>query len=100
MIKQLLAAGVLMTVLASPAAAQSLRDIFPDAEQAGILPMETIISLARDAVDGTIKEVELERKHGAWVYEVEVVAPNGQETELLFDASSGKILSRKHKRRG
>jgi uncharacterized membrane protein YkoI len=60
--------------------------------------VETIVALARDVVDGTIKEVELERKHGAWVYEVEVLAPNGQETELLFDAGSGKVLSQKIKR--
>ena len=95
MTKRFLAIGALVTMLAVPAAGQSLRDVFPDAEHAGILPMETIVALARDAVDGTIKEVELERKHGAWVYEVEVVAPNGQRTELLFDASSGKILSKK-----
>lgn len=98
MTKRFLAAGALIAILAGPASAQSLRDIFPEAEQAGILPMETILALARDAVPGTIKEIELERKRGAWVYEVDVVAPNGQTTEVIFDANSGKILSQKLER--
>lgn len=95
MAKRILLIVALNAVFASPTAAQSLRDIFPDAEQSGFLPMETILTLARDAVPGTVTEIELERKRGAWVYEVDVVAPSGHKTEVLFDASSGKILSQK-----
>ena len=37
-------------------------------------------------------ELELEEKHGRYIYEVELLTVQGQVRELKFDASSGKLL--------
>ncbi|MDY0249180.1 MAG: PepSY domain-containing protein [Pseudomonas sp.] len=37
-------------------------------------------------------ELELEEKHGRYVYEVELLTGHGQVRELKFDASSGELL--------
>ncbi len=37
-------------------------------------------------------ELELEEKHGRYVYEVELLTVQGQVRELKFDASSGELL--------
>lgn len=37
-------------------------------------------------------ELELEEKHGRYVYEVELLTTYGQVRELKFDASSGELL--------
>lgn len=99
MLNRLFAGIALLVVTAGAASGQSLSDILPATGNAGILPMETIVAEVREAIEGTITEIELEHKRGAWVYEVEVVSQDGRKTELLLDARSGKILSQKMERR-
>ena len=65
-------------------------------QQAGaILPLETIIERAQAVHPGRIIEVELEEKHGRYIYEIESVDKKGQVQEMKFDAKSGKLLSSK-----
>ncbi|MCC3244337.1 PepSY domain-containing protein [Methylocystis sp. WRRC1] len=84
---------------AGAASADDLFDILPSTNDSAILPMETILARAHEAAPGTVTEIELERKRGRWVYEVEVLSPNGRKTELLIDARTGQILSQKIERR-
>jgi uncharacterized membrane protein YkoI len=98
MLKHFIAASSLLILVSGAAQGQSLSDVFFPTQPGGILPIETIVSEARAAVDGSITEVELERKRGAWVYEVEILSPDGRKTELVMDAQTGRILSRKNGR--
>lgn len=94
--KLLLLCGALVFVCGARAAnADDLSDIFASSAADGIVPVETVLSAARSEIDGTITEIELERKRGAWLYEVEVTSTDGRKWELLFEASSGRLLSRK-----
>ena len=70
-----------------PVAARKLSD-------AGIiLPLEKIVAAAKAVKPGEILETELERKHGRYVYEVEILDMRGQVWEVKLDAKSGKLIA-------
>jgi len=70
-----------------PVAARKLSD-------AGIiLPLEKIVAAARAVKPGEILETELERKHGRYVYEVEILDARGQVWEVKLDAKTGKLIA-------
>ena len=59
-----------------------------------ILPLERIID--NDRVRGRrLLDVELEKKHGEYMYEVEVVDERGNVMEFRFDAKTGETLREK-----
>ncbi len=60
-----------------------------------ILSQETIIERAAEQHPGRVTEVELERKGGRYVYEIDVVDDRGVKTEFKIDAKSGELLSSK-----
>jgi uncharacterized membrane protein YkoI len=41
---------------------------------------------------GRVIEVELERDDGRWIYELELVSPEGRLYEMEIDAASGTVL--------
>jgi uncharacterized membrane protein YkoI len=43
---------------------------------------------------GTIEEGEIEKHRRGYVYEVEVIAANGDEWDLDIDATNGKVLKK------
>jgi outer membrane murein-binding lipoprotein Lpp len=47
---------------------------------------------ALGAVQGEVKETELEREGGSAVYEVEIAGKDGRLREVTVDASSGRVL--------
>ncbi len=61
-------------------------------ESGQILPLEKILDISRKEVDGKVLEVELERKRGQLIYELEILDNNGQVWELKVNASNGKII--------
>jgi uncharacterized membrane protein YkoI len=85
--------------LAAPAAAQFGRkdERIRTAWEAGrISPFSTVISALATEADGPVIEVELEEEDDApsgWVYEVEILGPEG-EIELELDARSGEVVDR------
>ena len=48
---------------------------------------------ATDKVPGTVDEVDLDEEGGNVVYEVEVTAKDGTETDVIVDAGNGRILA-------
>ena len=48
---------------------------------------------ATDKVPGTVDEIDLDEEGGNVVYEVEVTAKDGTETDVIVDAGNGKILA-------
>ncbi len=94
MSKKIAFATVFFLASAGAASAQSLEDIFAPAANDGVVPMEHILAAVRQDVGGMVTEIELERKKGRWIYEVEV-ARDKEKIELTYDAHSGALLSRK-----
>lgn len=60
-----------------------------------ILPLETILENLKKRVSGHILEVEMERKKGSFIYEIELVDEYGVVKEFVFDASNGHLLKEK-----
>lgn len=85
---------VLASLDVGAARAQNLLDFLTPSQGEALQPMETILAAARAAVPGHVMEIELERKRGVWVYEVEVLPQSGgRKKELIFDAQTGALLS-------
>lgn len=60
--------------------------------QRWVLPLPRILDAAAAAVPGTVLEVELEREHGVWIYEVKIVTARGRMVELELDAATAQVL--------
>jgi uncharacterized membrane protein YkoI len=63
-------------------------------EAGEIVPLAEILDLAQAAVPGQPLEVELEREEGRWIYEVEIVTPDGRMVQTLWDAKTKELLKR------
>lgn len=57
-----------------------------------ILSLEKISQKAKSYKPGEILEVELEKKHGRYVYEVDILDAGSQVWELKLDAKTGQLL--------
>ncbi|MBF0175766.1 MAG: PepSY domain-containing protein [Magnetococcales bacterium] len=61
--------------------------------QAGIiLPLEKILKASQNFQRGRLLEVKLKRRHGGYIYELELVTQQGIVWELEFDATNGVLL--------
>ena len=76
----------------------SARDLSQDQalklrKEGKVLSSQTLIERALERhPKARLLELELEEKHGRYVYEVELLTVQGQVRELKFDASSGELL--------
>jgi uncharacterized membrane protein YkoI len=61
-------------------------------ESGQILPLENIVERAHAHKAGEILETELERKHGRYIYEIEILDATGQVWEMKLDASTGELI--------
>lgn len=57
-----------------------------------ILPLEAIIESIQKQQPGRILEVELEREHGRYIYEIDLLDGAGVVWEMKVDAITGKPL--------
>ncbi len=57
-----------------------------------ILPLENILQISRERVQGYILEVELEQEDGRLIYEIEILDEKGLAWEIELDARTGEIL--------
>jgi len=62
-------------------------------QQGVILSLEKILQAAQNLHPGRVIEVELEKKHNLYIYEVEIADSNGQVWEIKFNASDATVLS-------
>jgi uncharacterized membrane protein YkoI len=60
-----------------------------------ILPLERILENLKKRTNGRVLEVEIERKAGRLIYEIEIVDEQGVVKEFVFDASNGDLLNEK-----
>ncbi|MBY6202854.1 PepSY domain-containing protein [Maritalea mobilis] len=84
---------LILFCLAAPAWADEDHDRARRALEAGeVLPLAEILSAAEAASPGRIIELELGRDDGRWVYELELVSPDGRLYAMEIDAATGEIL--------
>jgi hypothetical protein len=63
------------------------------AVQAGeVLPLPLLLERLQRTHPGQVLELELEREHGRWIYEVKLLQPGGQLLKLALDAGTGQVL--------
>ncbi len=60
--------------------------------EGAIVSLEAVVAAAQRLRPGDILEVELERKRGRYIYEVEILDREGWVWELRFDAGTGRLL--------
>jgi uncharacterized membrane protein YkoI len=103
-----LAAGLILAglILANPSLADDRHD-HDRARQAleakEILPLRTLLARIERQHPGQIMEVELEREHGRWRYEIKLLRKDGALVKLEVDAQNGNLLrsrTKKEPRRG
>jgi uncharacterized membrane protein YkoI len=79
--------------LVSPAAADDDHERARRAVEAGeAMPLTRILERVEADFAGQLLEVELEKDDGRWVYEIELLTPQGNVIELTYDARSGALL--------
>jgi uncharacterized membrane protein YkoI len=61
-------------------------------ERGEVRPIGEILASAAAKVPGEVVEVELEREHGHWVYELKIIAPDGRMLEVLMDAATATVI--------
>ena len=65
-------------------------------QQGVILPLEQLLQQAMDRYPGAkLLEAELEEKHDVYIYEVELLTPEGVVRELDIEAATGRLLKDK-----
>jgi len=65
-------------------------------QQGVILPLEQLLQHAMDRYPGAkLLEAELEEKHDIYLYDVELLTPEGVVRELHIDATDGRLLKDK-----
>jgi len=62
------------------------------------VPVDQAIKTASEKLPGKIIQAELEEKQGKTVWEVEIVGPDGQVTELHIDANTGAVVGTERKK--
>ncbi len=63
-------------------------------EAGEILPLEMILEQAQQHQPGRVLEVEFEKQHERYIYEIEILNPKGVVWELKLDARTGQLLER------
>lgn len=61
-------------------------------EQHEILPLGRVLALIEEQYPGDVIEIELERKGGIWIYDLELIDAEGRVRELDIDARTGAVL--------
>lgn len=88
--------SLILILLPLTLAAQPIAPDYETARQAvdrgDMLPLEQILARIEARHPGRIVEVELEDEDGLWLYEIEVLTPEGRLIEIELDARTGAIL--------
>lgn len=87
--------ATLWLILVSQAVARDLSqdEALKLRKEGKVLASQTFIERALERhPNARLLELELEEKHGRYVYEVELLTTHGQVRELKFDAINGELL--------
>ena len=81
-----------MTILISAGMASDHVEIRRLVESNEVLSLEQVLKNPDINAHGTILEVEFEREHGSYIYEIEILDEYGVVREMEIDAKSGELL--------
>ena len=59
-----------------------------------VLPLAVILERVARQQSGQVLDVELEREHGRWIYELKLLQHDGALVKLEVDAFDGRVLRR------
>jgi len=62
-------------------------------EMKEILPLGTVLAQVESQFTGDVVEIELERKKGLWVYEIEIIGEDGRVRDVDVDGKTGKVIT-------
>lgn len=83
-----IAFGTVLLVVAAPSVAAAAPSRAPK------ISFDRAAQIAVEHVpDGVVEDIERDRRLGRVVYEVEVLAPDGREHDLVIDANDGRIVT-------
>jgi uncharacterized membrane protein YkoI len=87
------AASGLLVAAAAAGADQGHERALEALRRREILPLRAILDAAERDFLGRVVEVELEGgPPDAWIYEIEIVAPEGSILRLTYDARTGQLI--------
>jgi uncharacterized membrane protein YkoI len=67
-------------------------DLYQSLQRGEIRPLSEVLSAIRDKLPGDVTKVEIEREHGRWLYELDVIdRSTGQKSEVKVDARRAEI---------
>jgi len=95
------AASLVLLALLAFCTSLAARDLNQDEalalrQQGVILPLEQLLHTAMSRYPGArLLEAELEKKHGQYAYEVELVTTDGVVREIKLDATTGILIKDK-----
>jgi uncharacterized membrane protein YkoI len=100
--KSILAVGVgVMTAFGAARADDADHDRARAAlEKAEVLPLREILEKVEREYPGKVVEVELEREHDRWIYEIRLIRPGGALVRLEVDARDARVLGVQRRDRG
>ena len=84
----------LMVVVFSNSFADDHDEAYELLRSGEILPLEKILEISREQVQGRVLEVELEQEDELLIYELEVLDKQGIVWEIKVDAVTGVIIER------
>jgi uncharacterized membrane protein YkoI len=62
-------------------------------ENKEILPLSTVLAGIEEKFTGDVVEIELERKRGIWVYEIEIIDTDGRVRDIDVDGRTGEVIT-------
>lgn len=87
-----------MALSASWASSKDDHELARAAVQAGeVLPLPAVLERLQRTHPGQVLELELERHHGRWTYEVKLLQPGGQLLRVVVDARTAQVLETRRK---
>lgn len=91
--QRVIAAGLLLCSGLSPAHDLGQDEALKLRQQGAILLLEQLLASAMARYPGArLLEAELERNHGRYIYEVELLTASGAVREIELDAATGHLL--------
>ena len=64
-------------------------------EAGEVVPLQEILDTVNARFTGQLIEVELEQKHGRWIYEIKLLTKPGSVVKLTYDGRTRELLSAK-----
>lgn len=89
----ILVSNACLLTLAAALSAESQDTARKAVEQGELMPLSRILGRVEEEFPGRVVEVELERRRGRFVYEIEVLQQGGRVVKLLYDGRTGERLA-------